>query len=233
MLLLADAQELHATLYDALGGVAIAVADAVAERTVVNAYANGRVMGPADVEERDKTLLYLAELLGVLLIGVLLVDKLAGRVYVVAGVDAHLLGIEGSHVGHVGVEVDVGHQGRVEPIGTYAGIDILAACADDALSLSHAPVGIIGIGSGHRLDAYGVVATHVDGPYVYHRRGPAPVVKQVNCTCTHSRVYLPVPCWPSLSWHPGQPSTRPPDGPPRRRSGLSSRPPGWRRSGQH
>ena len=76
---------------------------------MVNAYANGRVMGPADVEERDKTFLYLTELLSILLIGVLLVDKLAGRVYVVAGVDAHLLGIECRHVGHMGVEMDVGH----------------------------------------------------------------------------------------------------------------------------
>ena len=110
--------------------------------------------------------------------------KLAGWVDVVAGVDAHLLGIERGDVGNMRIEVDVGHERRLVAVGAYAGIDILevlgfaralcgkthqlSACLDDALSLGYAGSGVIGVGGGHRLDADRVVASHVDGTYVYH-----------------------------------------------------------------
>ena len=181
---LADAQELHTTLDDTLGRVAVAVAYAVAQRTVVDADAYGCVVLPADVEEGHEAVFYLLQLLGVLLVGVLLMHKLAGRVDVVAGVDAHLLGIERGDVGYMRVEVDVGHERRLVAVGAYAGIDILevlgfaralcgkthqlSACLDDALGLGYAGSGVIGVGGGHRLDADRVVASHVDGTYVYH-----------------------------------------------------------------
>ena len=70
----------------------------------------------------------------------------------------------------------VGNERSLIAIGTQAGVDvlkvlslanalcgksyILATSIDDALSLCDRLVGIGGRGGGHRLDAYGIIATH-------------------------------------------------------------------------
>ena len=109
LLTLADAQELHTALYDALRSVSVARHDAVGERTVVHSDAYGGVVVVANAQERHKTLVYLAKFGGIFFVGIFKVLERAGRVYVVAGVYPHFLSVQGGHVGHVGIEVYVGH----------------------------------------------------------------------------------------------------------------------------
>ena len=193
ILLLADAQELETALYDALWGIAVAVADAVGEGTVVHADADGCMMLLADVEERHEAVFYLLEFVGVLLIGIFLLDELAGRIHIVARVYAHLLAVECSHVGNVRIEVNIGNEWSLIAVGTDAGIDVLhilclagtlcgeahqfAASLDDFLCLTDASLSIIGIGGGHRLDADRVIATQVEGSDMCHRRGTAGIIE--------------------------------------------------------
>ena len=125
ILLLADAQEFEAALYDALWRIAIAVADAVGERTVVHADADGCMMLLADVEERHEAVFNLLEFVSILFISIFLLDELAGRIHVVARIYAHLLAVEGSHVGNVRIEVNIGNEWSLIAVGTDAGIDVL------------------------------------------------------------------------------------------------------------
>ena len=191
--LLADAQEFEAALYDALWRIAIAVADAVGEGTVVHADADGCMMLLADVEERHEAVFYLLEFVGVLLIGIFLLDELAGRIHIVARVYAHLLTIESSHVGNVRIEVNIGYERSLIAVGTDAGIDVfhilclagtlsgethqLATSLDNLLSLLNASLGIIGVGGGHRLDADRIIATQVEVSDMCHRRGTAGIIE--------------------------------------------------------
>ena len=108
MLTFADAQKLHAALHDAFRRVAVAVADAVGERSVVHTDAYGGVVLLANVEEWHKALVDFLQFLRILLIGIFVLDELPCRVYVVARIYANLFGDARRHVGHVGVEVDVG-----------------------------------------------------------------------------------------------------------------------------
>ena len=191
--LLADAQEFEAALYDALWRIAIAVADAVGEGTVVHADADGCMMLLADVEERHEAVFYLLEFVGILLIGIFLLDELAGRIHVVARIDAHFLAIESSHVGNVRIEVNIGYERSLIAVGTDAGIDVfhilclagtlsgeahqLATSLDNLLSLLNASLGIIGVGGGHRLDADRIIATQVEVSDMCHRRGTAGIIE--------------------------------------------------------
>ena len=77
---------------------------------MVHTYAHRRAVLATDVEEGQQTVLYLLEFLGILLVSVLQLLELTGGIHIVAGVYAHLLAITCRHVGHVGVEVDVGNQ---------------------------------------------------------------------------------------------------------------------------
>ena len=113
MLSLADAQKLHAALHDALGRVAVARHDAVRERPVVHADANGRLVLAAEVEERHQPSLDFLQFLGIFLVRVVDFVEFPRRIDVISGVDAHLVGIACGHVGHVRVEMHVGHDGRV------------------------------------------------------------------------------------------------------------------------
>ena len=72
----------------------------------------------ADVEERYEAILNLLKFVGILLVGIFLLDELAGRIHVVARIDAHFLAIESSHVGNVRIEVNIGYERRNVP-GTY------------------------------------------------------------------------------------------------------------------
>ena len=176
-----DPQKLHTALDDALRGVAIARHDAVGERAVVHADAHGGVVLLAGVDEGHQLGLDLPQLGGILIVGVFQMLERAPWVDVVAGIDTHLLAVEGSHVGGMGGEVDVGHQRLVIAVGLQTSGDVLhvlrltgalggeahqfAAGIDDALGLTDAALCIIGIHGGHRLDADGVVAADADRAY--------------------------------------------------------------------
>ena len=182
LLLLADAQKLHAALDDAFRRVAVARHDAVGERTVVHADAHRRVVFAADIEEGHEAVLQLLELVGILRVGILNLLEHARRVYVVARVDAHLLCVQRSHVSHVGVEVNVGNERRCVAVGTQLCVYVLqvlslsaalrseshefAACLYDTLSLSHARLRVVGVGCGHRLHAYRGVAAKLYVAYL-------------------------------------------------------------------
>ena len=177
LLLLADAQKLHAALDDSLGSVAIARHDAVGQRSVVDTDAHGCVMLLADIEEGDEAVLKFLQFVGILGICIFYLLEHTCRVDIVARIDAHLLGIERSYVGNVGVEVYVGNKRRVEAVSTQLGVDILqilglasALCGEShkfAASLNYffcllyACLSVVGIGSGHRLNAYRGIAANL------------------------------------------------------------------------
>ena len=145
---------------------------------MVDADTDGCVVLAADAEEGNEALLYLPQLGLVLLVGVLQMAERAGGVDIVAGIDAHLLDIACCHVGHIGIEVDIGHQRCHEALQTQLAHNVLqvlglasALCGethqfashhDDALGLFDAGLGVVGVGGGHRLDADGVVAADGD-----------------------------------------------------------------------
>ena len=131
----------------------------------------------ADVKERHKPVLDLPQFLGILLIGIFMLDKLARGVHIVARIDTHLLGIERGNISHTRVEMHVGHEGRGEAVLAQARTDVLqvlslldtlrgepdklAAGLNDTLSLRDAALGVVGARRRHRLDADRVVATHL------------------------------------------------------------------------
>ena len=147
----------------------------------------------ADVQERHEAVAYLLQLLCILLVGVLQVLEGAGGIHVVAGVDAYLLGIEGGHVGHVRIEVYVGHQRRQVAVATQGSIDVAevlgflhALCREPhvfsarigyAFGLCHAGVRVLGGGVGHALYADGVVASQRSVSDVDYRCFPAGIVE--------------------------------------------------------
>ena len=121
LLTLEDAKKLHAALHNACGGVAIARHDAVGQGTVVDAYANSRMVLLAYINKRYELACYLVQLGGILLVGIFQVLEGTPGVDVVAGVDTHLLTVLGSHVGHMGCEVHIGHQRRLIAVSLQTG----------------------------------------------------------------------------------------------------------------
>ena len=133
-----------------------------------------------DVEERHEAVFYLLQFQGILLVGVFQFDEFACRVYIVARIHAHFLGIACRHIGYLGIEMHIGHEGSEIAVGTQRGVDVFqilgflsalcrqphqfSAGLDDAFGLFHAGLGIVGVGRGHRLDAYRVFSPHVNGP---------------------------------------------------------------------
>ena len=248
----ADAQKLHAALHDSLRRVAIAAHDAVGERPVVHADAYGGAMLAADVEKRHQLSFYLLQFTGIFLIGIFQLFELPCRVNIVAGIDSHLLGIEGGHVGHMRIEMHVGHQGcGISPLPQQC-IDVLqvlrlahalcgeahifASCLDDAYGLLHAALGIVGRSGGHRLHPDGMFAAQRSVAHLHDRRGSPLVAEQVDVVCFHVSSlskYIslrPVLGWPSRFSCPVRPCIRPVAAPPAHRSGLSFPWPIWRHS---
>ena len=84
LLLLADAQKLHAALDDAFRRVAVARHDAVGQRTVVHSDADGCVIFLTDVQEGDETVAYLLDFFCILFIRILQLLEGAGSIYIVA-----------------------------------------------------------------------------------------------------------------------------------------------------
>ena len=193
VLLHADAQELHARLHHPLGRVAVARHDAVGERAVVHTDAQGGMVCLADVEQGDEACAYLLQFACILLVGIFQVLEGACGIDVVARVDAHLLGIERSYFRHLGVEVDVCHEGRQVALRAQGGVDVaqvlslchslgsepyvLSSGVDDSLCLCDGRFGVARRRVGHRLDAYGVGSPHRCGADLHLVRRPAFVVE--------------------------------------------------------
>ena len=171
-----DAQKFQAALHNTCRSVAISVAYAVGERTVVDAYAHGSMVLFADVDERHQAVFYLFQLMSIFLVGIFQFFELACRVDIVARVYSHLLAIFCCHVSHIGIEVDISHQRSIFAQGSDAGIDILhvlslagalsgethqfATSLDDAHGLSHTCLGVVGVGGGHRLNSDRLATAH-------------------------------------------------------------------------
>ncbi len=195
LLAAADAQKLHATLHYALGGVAVAAHDAVGEAAVVHTDAHGCMVSLADVEEWHKLALYLLQFFGIFLVGILQMLERATGVYIVAGIHSHLLTAAGCHVGHLGIEVHIGHKGceiaslaqTVANVFHVLGLarslsgepHILAASLDNADGLLDTCLGIHRVSGGHRLDADGVVAAHGCAAHMCHGGEPPLIVRRI------------------------------------------------------
>ena len=178
LLSLEDAEELHATFNDTFRGVAIARHDAVAQRTVVHTDTDGRMMFLADLDEGKKFFLDLLQFFGIFRIGIFQMLERPSGVDVIAGIDAHLLTIEGSDIRCVGREMDIGHQWLRIAVGLELGGDMLHILGltgalgretyqfttgiDDTFGLCHTGDGVVGIGGGHRLDADRIVASNAN-----------------------------------------------------------------------
>ncbi|SRR5574344_383085 len=193
LLTFADAQKFHATLHDALRSIAITRHDAVRQGTMVHADTYGGMILLAYLEERHETRLYLLKFSGIFLIRVLQLLEGTGRVHIVAWIDTHLLGIESSHISHMGIEMHISHQWSHIAVLTQTGIDILqifrflhALCSEthifttrinDALGLSHTALGIIGGSGGHRLYADRVLASQRRVAYLNLARNTALIIE--------------------------------------------------------
>ena len=158
-----------------------------------------------NVQERYELALYLLKFGGIFLIGILQVLECTARINIVAGIDAHLLAVEGSNVGRVRREMYVSHKGSLIAVGFQTGRDILhilrlastlcseshqfTSCVDDTLRLRHAPLRVIGVDSSHRLDTDGIGASDADMAHTGLR---------TNSSCTHTSPPLDR-CWLSQS----------------------------------
>ena len=89
---------------------------------MIHTDADGSMMLLADVEERYEAILNLLKFVGILLVGIFLLDELAGRIHVVARIYAHFFTIESSHVGNVRIEMNIGYERSLIAVGTDAGI---------------------------------------------------------------------------------------------------------------
>ena len=153
---------------------------------MIDAEADGGVVLLADAQEGHQARANLCQLGSIFLIGVLQMLEGASHVDVVAGVDAHFLGVEGSDVCHAGIEVHVGYEGCGDAFGAQRGTDVsqvlgflyalrgkphvFASRSYDALGLCDARLSVVGRRGSHRLYAYGVGASQRGVAYVHHRR---------------------------------------------------------------
>ena len=114
---LADTQELHATLNDALGRITITRHDAIGERTVIHADAHSGMMLLADIEEGHQLALDLLDFGSILLVGIFQMLERTPGIDIVARVDTYLLTVERCHIGRMSRKVHVGHQRRLIAVG--------------------------------------------------------------------------------------------------------------------
>ena len=193
---LTDAQELHAALHDALGRVAVARHDAIRQGTVVHADAERCAVLAADGQQALEAFLQALQLGGILLVRVVQLLEGPRGVDVIARVDADFFDNGGGHVGHIGIEVDVGYErrGMAPPaeFGTYVFqifcLDCalcreahqVAAGADNSLGLVDAAVGVGGGTGRHALQAQGVVTSDVAALDMGHVGAPWRIIKQVH-----------------------------------------------------
>ena len=171
----ADTQKLHAGSNHPFGRITVATHDAVGQRAVINADANGCSVFPADGKERNKAVAYLLDFGGILLVGVSQLVECLEAVDIVTGIDAHLFDCRGCHVGCTRVEMDVGNQRRrvarvAQPLADNAQVmrfafalcrktDIFRAGLNQADGLPDGSLRIHCRNVCHRLDADGVVSS--------------------------------------------------------------------------
>lgn len=140
---------------------------------MIDTQTDGRAMCTADVEEGHQPVVYLLHLGSIRLVGVGEMAEGAGRIDIVAGVNAHFLYIEGGDISHMGIEVYIGHQRRGNAFCPQGSMDvpevlrlthplrgkphILTARLHDASSLRHTGLRVISRGGGHGLHADGVL----------------------------------------------------------------------------
>ena len=77
---------------------------------MVHSDSYGRVVLLADIDERHQSGINLLQFRLIFLIGVLQMTERSCRVDIIARIDANLLAILRSNIGHAGVEVHVGHE---------------------------------------------------------------------------------------------------------------------------
>lgn len=166
---------------------------------MIHADTNRRVMLLTDIQEGHKAVLYLFQFFGIFLIGIFFLDELTCRVDIVARIDTHFLGIACSHVGHARIEMHVGDKRRSEAVAAYSIVNVLeilrfthslrgqsdefSSCFDNAFSLLHASLRIVGVGSGHGLDAYRIVSSHIQSADMHYRSLAPMIVKQIDHIC--------------------------------------------------
>ena len=118
---------------------------------------------------------------------------------VIARVDAHLVDILRGNGGHLGQEVDVGHDGRIEALVAQTADDAgkvlalapplcrkahdLSPGAVDPFDLRHAGFGIVGVGVGHRLHGDRVPAADHDPPDAHLATRAATVFRKIHLVC--------------------------------------------------
>ena len=175
---LADTQELHGRDDHALRRISPLVEDTFGERPVVDADAQG----DAPLAAAGDQLLQLPAIRAV-----------------IARVDAHLVDILRGNGGHLGQEVDVGHDGRIEALVAQAADDAgkvlalapplcrkahdLSPGAVDPFDLRHAGFGIVGVGVGHRLHGDRVPAADHDPPDAHLATRAATVFRKIHLVC--------------------------------------------------
>ena len=203
--LLADAQKLHAALHDTLGCVTIAAHDAVREAAVVDSYAEGGMIGPANIDKGDKSVGDALHLGSILLVGIVDVAECACCVDVVAWIDADALYNCGCDISHSGIEMDVGDEGREvallvdgltyvpQTIGFAGSLrrkpDVVSTGADDGETLLYAA---FDVGRGcrrHALKPDGIAAAKRGVAYM-DDSSPSPMIIEVSVAFTPIVVHI-------------------------------------------
>ena len=144
------------------------------------------------INKRYELRLYLLQFFGIFLVSIFQMLESTTGINIVARVDAYLLAILCSHISGVSSKVDIGYERRIVSVSLQTGRDMLHILClpgalrgetnqfttgiDDTLGLRHAGLGIIGIGSGHRLDTDRIVTTYSDIAHMGHT---------ANSSCSH------------------------------------------------
>ena len=136
------------------------------------------------IKEAAEAFVQPCKFLLVLLVCVFQRLELTGRINIVARIDAHLLDNRGSHIGHIGVEVNVSAERHVA-IATcnQSGLDVaqvlslaralrgeankLSSSLDDAYGLLNAALRVERGTSRHALHSHAVLATNAQLAYLY------------------------------------------------------------------
>jgi hypothetical protein len=109
--------------------------------------------------------------------------ELTGRIHIVARIDAHLLHDGGSHIRHIGIEVDIGTQGRISVAASHQSSLYVAkvlslarslcsesyqvgSCIYDADALFYAAFRVHCAAGGHTLDGHPVLTANAELAYL-------------------------------------------------------------------
>ena len=130
----------------------------------------------------------------------------AGRIHVVTGVHAHLVGVSGCSIGHSRIEMHIGNKRNITATCLELRLDVthihrltvtlggkaheLATFGHDAQYLLNAAIGIHGTGIGHGLHTNGIGTTDGNTTYIDLNRCATCVVKKahISLSCIHTVV---------------------------------------------